>query len=204
MSSSSPLGFWWYQAVFDVAYEALAQQRTNPQVLADFCVPFPSQEYIIHVDPVSQLGLNSDSVLGYSIGEIKRTNGAETPELLPCGYLVGENNTISVTIKGNFTRPACWSFHYWVLLELAGSRNFYCTAFFLFLPLIYFLLFSFDKVTTWVKCVISANFQPVALGIITHSTDLDLSCIRPHTTRDVVELFEQQSTFQMSQASKFY
>ncbi|XP_032917360.1 neuron navigator 2 isoform X8 [Catharus ustulatus] len=58
------------------------------------------KEYIIHVDPVSQLGLNSDSVLGYSIGEIKRTNGAETPELLPCGYLVGENNTISVTIKG--------------------------------------------------------------------------------------------------------
>ncbi|XP_066043603.1 neuron navigator 2 isoform X3 [Chamaea fasciata] len=58
------------------------------------------KEYIIHVDPVSQLGLNSDSVLGYSIGEIKRTNSAESPELLPCGYLVGENNTISVTIKG--------------------------------------------------------------------------------------------------------
>ncbi|KAM8808052.1 neuron navigator 2 isoform 3-T3 [Eudromia elegans] len=58
------------------------------------------KEYIIHVDPVSQLGLNSDSVLGYSIGEIQRTNGAETPELLPCGYLVGENNTISVAIKG--------------------------------------------------------------------------------------------------------
>uniref|UniRef100_A0A8C9N4U3 Neuron navigator 2 n=1 Tax=Serinus canaria TaxID=9135 RepID=A0A8C9N4U3_SERCA len=58
------------------------------------------KEYIIHVDPVSQLGLNSDSVLGYSIGEIRRTSSAETPELLPCGYLVGENNTISVTIKG--------------------------------------------------------------------------------------------------------
>ncbi|KAK2520356.1 Nav2 isoform A [Columba livia] len=58
------------------------------------------KEYIIHVDPVSQLGLNSDSVVGYSIGEIKRTNSAETPELLPCGYLVGENNTISVTVKG--------------------------------------------------------------------------------------------------------
>ncbi|NWV70985.1 NAV2 protein, partial [Malurus elegans] len=58
------------------------------------------KEYIIHVDPVSQLGLNSDSVLGYSIGDIKRTNSAETPELLPCGYLVGENNTISVAIKG--------------------------------------------------------------------------------------------------------
>ncbi|XP_008588560.1 PREDICTED: neuron navigator 2 [Galeopterus variegatus] len=58
------------------------------------------EEYIIHVDPVSQLGLNSDSVLGYSIGEIKRSNTSETPELLPCGYLVGENTTISVTVKG--------------------------------------------------------------------------------------------------------
>ncbi|XP_021782536.2 neuron navigator 2 isoform X10 [Papio anubis] len=58
------------------------------------------KEYIIHVDPVSQLGLNSDSVLGYSIGEIKRSNASETPELLPCGYLVGENTTISVTVKG--------------------------------------------------------------------------------------------------------
>ncbi|XP_070284266.1 neuron navigator 2 isoform X2 [Myotis yumanensis] len=58
------------------------------------------KEYIIHVDPVSQLGLNSDSVLGYNIGEVKRSNTSETPELLPCGYLVGENTTISVTVKG--------------------------------------------------------------------------------------------------------
>ncbi|XP_021119575.1 neuron navigator 2 isoform X3 [Heterocephalus glaber] len=58
------------------------------------------KEYIIHVDPVSQLGLNSDSVLGYSIGEIKRSNGSETPELLPCGYLVGENTTVSVSVRG--------------------------------------------------------------------------------------------------------
>lgn len=58
------------------------------------------QEYIIHVDPVSQLGLNSDSVLGYSIGDIHRTSGADTPELLPCGYLVGDSDTISVSLKG--------------------------------------------------------------------------------------------------------
>uniref|UniRef100_A0A8D2CXW8 Neuron navigator 2 n=1 Tax=Sciurus vulgaris TaxID=55149 RepID=A0A8D2CXW8_SCIVU len=58
------------------------------------------KEYIIHVDPVSQLGLNSDSVLGYSIGEIQRSSTSETPELLPCGYLVGENTTISVMVRG--------------------------------------------------------------------------------------------------------
>ncbi|XP_069078028.1 neuron navigator 2 isoform X6 [Pleurodeles waltl] len=58
------------------------------------------KEYIVHVDQVSQLGLNTDSVLGYCIGDIKRTSSTETPELLPCGYLVGDNNTISVSVKG--------------------------------------------------------------------------------------------------------
>ncbi|XP_078405638.1 neuron navigator 2 isoform X3 [Cetorhinus maximus] len=58
------------------------------------------KEYIIHVDPVSQLGLNSDSVLGYSIGDIRRTNNIDTPELLPCGYLVGESNTVTMSLKG--------------------------------------------------------------------------------------------------------
>lgn len=56
----------------------------------------------MYVDPVTQLGLNTDSVMGYSIGDINRTSDAETPELLPCGYLVGESDTISVTLKGTF------------------------------------------------------------------------------------------------------
>ncbi|XP_057185470.1 neuron navigator 2 isoform X3 [Triplophysa rosa] len=57
------------------------------------------KEYIMYVDPVTQLGLNTDSVMGYSIGDINRTSDAETPELLPCGYLVGESDTISVKLK---------------------------------------------------------------------------------------------------------
>ncbi|XP_053361490.1 neuron navigator 2 isoform X2 [Clarias gariepinus] len=58
------------------------------------------KEYIIHVDPVSQLGLNTDSVLSYGIGDVQRTCEADTPELLPCGYLVGDSDTISVRLKG--------------------------------------------------------------------------------------------------------
>uniref|UniRef100_A0A3B3XZV2 AAA+ ATPase domain-containing protein n=1 Tax=Poecilia mexicana TaxID=48701 RepID=A0A3B3XZV2_9TELE len=60
------------------------------------------QEYITHVDPVSQLGLSTDSVQGYNIGEIHRPSSsstASTPELLPCGYLVGDN-TINIQLKG--------------------------------------------------------------------------------------------------------
>ncbi|KAM8939033.1 neuron navigator 2 [Pelodytes ibericus] len=58
------------------------------------------KEYIIHIDPVTQLGLNSDSVVSYNIGEVKRFHNSHTPELLPCGYLVGENNTITLSMKG--------------------------------------------------------------------------------------------------------
>lgn len=61
------------------------------------------QEYVTHVDPVSQLGLSSDSVEGYNIGDIHRPSSpsaARTPELLPCGYLVGDSNTISIRLKG--------------------------------------------------------------------------------------------------------
>ncbi|XP_060797830.1 neuron navigator 2 isoform X1 [Neoarius graeffei] len=58
------------------------------------------KEYIRYVDPVSQLGLSSDSVEAYHIGDVIRPGRAETPELLPCGYLVGENNTINISLKG--------------------------------------------------------------------------------------------------------
>ncbi|XP_046713444.1 neuron navigator 2 isoform X2 [Silurus meridionalis] len=58
------------------------------------------KEYIRHVDPVSHLGLSSDSVEAYRIGELIRPCKTETPELLPCGYLVGENNTINISLKG--------------------------------------------------------------------------------------------------------
>ncbi|XP_051997601.1 neuron navigator 2 isoform X1 [Xyrauchen texanus] len=58
------------------------------------------KEYVRHVDPVSQLGLVSDSVERYRIGDVVRSSEADTPELLPCGYLVGENNTISISLKG--------------------------------------------------------------------------------------------------------
>uniref|UniRef100_A0A672QTF1 Neuron navigator 2 n=1 Tax=Sinocyclocheilus grahami TaxID=75366 RepID=A0A672QTF1_SINGR len=57
------------------------------------------KEYIIYIDPITQLGLNTDSVLEYSIGDIHRASDADTPELLPCGYLVGESDTISVKLK---------------------------------------------------------------------------------------------------------
>ncbi|XP_036072948.1 neuron navigator 2 isoform X4 [Oryzias melastigma] len=60
------------------------------------------KEYISHVDPVSQLGLSTDSIQGYNIGEVhrpSRPSTTSTPELLPCGYLVGDNS-INIQLKG--------------------------------------------------------------------------------------------------------
>lgn len=61
------------------------------------------------MDPMTQLGLSSDSVEGYNIGEIHRpssTGAAHTPELLPCGYLVGDSNTINIQLKGDSLKGA--------------------------------------------------------------------------------------------------
>uniref|UniRef100_A0A6I8R286 Neuron navigator 3 n=1 Tax=Xenopus tropicalis TaxID=8364 RepID=A0A6I8R286_XENTR len=58
------------------------------------------KEYIYRVDPAANLGLTSDSISSYCIGDIVRANNSEVPEMLPCGYLVGANNAITVNLKG--------------------------------------------------------------------------------------------------------
>ncbi|XP_076845851.1 neuron navigator 3 isoform X2 [Brachyhypopomus gauderio] len=58
------------------------------------------KEYVFRLDPLTSLGLNSDSIVSYRMGEVIRTHMSELPELLPCGYLVGDNNVITVTLKG--------------------------------------------------------------------------------------------------------
>ncbi len=34
------------------------------------------------------------------MGDVVRSHAIEVPELLPCGYLVGDNNVITVSLKG--------------------------------------------------------------------------------------------------------
>ncbi|KAK2184563.1 hypothetical protein NP493_260g00024 [Ridgeia piscesae] len=57
------------------------------------------QEFIAKVDPVTNLGLTAESIFCYHVGEIVRGRDCDVPELLPCGYLVGDTN-ITVTLKG--------------------------------------------------------------------------------------------------------
>ncbi|XP_066490533.1 neuron navigator 3 isoform X2 [Tiliqua scincoides] len=58
------------------------------------------KEYVFRVDPATSLGLGSDCIASYCIGEVIRSQSQEVPELLPCGYLVGDNNIITVNLKG--------------------------------------------------------------------------------------------------------
>ncbi|XP_041873629.1 neuron navigator 3 isoform X4 [Corvus kubaryi] len=58
------------------------------------------KEYIFRVDPTTSLGLSSDCIASYCIGDVIRAHSLEAPELLPCGYLVGDNNVITVNLKG--------------------------------------------------------------------------------------------------------
>lgn len=62
------------------------------------CIPF--QEYVFRIDTSTSLGLSSDCIASYCIGDLIRSHNLEVPELLPCGYLVGDNNIITVNLKG--------------------------------------------------------------------------------------------------------
>ncbi|CAG0914330.1 unnamed protein product [Notodromas monacha] len=67
------------------------------------------KEYLFRVDPAGQLGLSENSVSSYVVGEILRdpwegTHGEgvqqqQLPELLPCGYLVGDVQNIKLGLR---------------------------------------------------------------------------------------------------------
>jgi len=58
------------------------------------------QEYVLRIDPVTNLGLSAESVHSYHIGDIVRSKDCEVPELLPVGYLVGDTMQIGICLKG--------------------------------------------------------------------------------------------------------
>lgn len=80
------------------------------QLLKSHCSP-SLQEYVFRVDPLTSLGLSSDSIVCYRMGEVIRSHASEVPELLPCGYLVGGNNIIKVNLKGE----SAGTFYLWII-----------------------------------------------------------------------------------------
>lgn len=85
------------------------------------CPPTSLQEYVFRVDPLTSLGLSSDSIVCYRMGEVVRSHASEVPELLPCGYLVGDNNVIKINLKGKTRRKRRQSI--WGLETRLGSSG---------------------------------------------------------------------------------
>ncbi|XP_076333262.1 uncharacterized protein LOC143237656 isoform X2 [Tachypleus tridentatus] len=68
--------------------------------LLDNVVKKAFKEYLFRIDPVTSLGLSAESVLSYHTGNVVRAKEADIPDLLPCGYLIGDNMQIRITLKG--------------------------------------------------------------------------------------------------------
>lgn len=79
----------------------------------DLCVRKLFTDYLHQVDPSSHLGLDCECLWYYRVGEMIRSlvseEGNELPELLPCGYLVGDFKDIHVYVKttSKYALPAC-------------------------------------------------------------------------------------------------
>lgn len=89
--------------VQECAIGAISVSNKTKWDILDSLVKRVFKEYLSRVDPSSNLGINSDSILSYNLGEMKRDRNSVTPELLPCGYLVGEVTNIRIVLKDSET-----------------------------------------------------------------------------------------------------
>lgn len=66
----------------------------------DYIVRKTFKDYLSRIDPGTNLGLNTDSITSYHLGEAKRGPEMGFPELLPCGYIVGNVKTLYICLQG--------------------------------------------------------------------------------------------------------
>ncbi len=78
--------------------------RSNWELL-DSLVHRLFKEYVMRVDPTSNLGLSADSIAAYQVGsEVTRSSkSSRKPELLPYGYLVGDNTDITIVLRSSLS-----------------------------------------------------------------------------------------------------
>ena len=73
--------------------------RTKWDVLDGF-VRRIFKDYLLRLDPISGLGLSIDSLKSYHLGEAIRSKDVDVPNLLPCGYLIGDVTNITLVLRG--------------------------------------------------------------------------------------------------------
>lgn len=80
-----------------IAYTYISGKTTWQNL--DYIVRKTFKDYLSKIDPGTNLGLNTDSIVSYHLGEAKR--GPENvPELLPCGYIIGNVRTLYICLQG--------------------------------------------------------------------------------------------------------
>ena len=89
----------------EVLVGAISVSGKTKWEMLDVIVRRVFKEYVLRIDPVTNLGLTTESVNYYSIGDLVRSKEVSLPELLPCGYLVGDSTNITLTLKGGFLFP---------------------------------------------------------------------------------------------------
>lgn len=83
---------------FVIAYTYISG-KTSWQNL-DYVVRKTFKDYLARVDPGGNLGLNTDSITSYHLGDAKRGPEMGYPELLPCGYIVGHVKSLFICLQG--------------------------------------------------------------------------------------------------------
>jgi neuron navigator 2 len=81
-----------------IAYTYISGKTTWQNL--DYIVRKTFKDYLSKVDPGTNLGLNTDSIISYHLGEAKRGPEMGFPELLPCGYIIGDVKTLYICLQG--------------------------------------------------------------------------------------------------------
>ncbi|XP_050665285.1 protein sickie-like isoform X2 [Leptidea sinapis] len=83
---------------FTIAYTYISGKTTWQNL--DYIVRKTFKDYLSRIDPGTNLGLNTDSITSYHLGEATRGPEIGFPELLPCGYIIGTVNTLYICLQG--------------------------------------------------------------------------------------------------------
>uniref|UniRef100_A0A182T4J4 AAA+ ATPase domain-containing protein n=1 Tax=Anopheles maculatus TaxID=74869 RepID=A0A182T4J4_9DIPT len=97
-SSSFSLGNGVETNEFVIAYTYISGKTTWQNL--DYIVRKTFKDYLSRIDPGTNLGLNTDSITSYHLGEAKRGPEMGFPELLPCGYIIGNVKTLYICLQG--------------------------------------------------------------------------------------------------------
>lgn len=82
---------------FTIAYTYISGKTTWQNL--DYIVRKTFKDYLARIDPGTNLGLNTDSITSYHLGEAKRGPEIGYPELLPCGYIIGSVRSLYICLQ---------------------------------------------------------------------------------------------------------